>query len=410
MRRALVVAATIIAAIGCNQLLGNGNDFKKPPDAPVPIDGIDDACIGQGLPPTSISGTVYAPNGTLPIYNAAVYVPSAALAPIPDGVGSATCVSGAPIAITHSDAAGHFKLTSVPAGSVKLVVQVGKWRREDVTLTNVMACQDNVVAAADTRLPAKASEGTLPHIAITTGAADTVECIPRDVGVADSEIGTGSNFTGHVHLYRDNGVGSGVFDPATDLDVATTLAAYDIVMRGCVGMPLAPGSGAPAILQAWSDAGGWVFLEHYEAEWLVNAPAPWPGLATFGSATGGSGSGIESVDTASAIGQTFSQWLQTAGVSTTPGTFAILNPRTLCTALGSGVTRRLYLDPSLNGGLSDEQSFTYDNAGGGRVTFNDIHASGNATGSAVYPAECGVPYPQERALIFQLFETPTCTP
>ena len=58
MRRALVVAATIIAAIGCNQLLGNGNDFKKPPADALMIDGIDDQCIGQGLPPTSISGTV----------------------------------------------------------------------------------------------------------------------------------------------------------------------------------------------------------------------------------------------------------------------------------------------------------------------------------------------------------------
>ena len=408
MRRALVVAAAIVAAIGCNQLLGNGNNFKKPPDAPT--DSPNDMCVAMGLPTTSISGTVYAPNGTLPLYNAAVYIPTTTLATIPDGVGSATCVSGAPMSIAHSDESGHFKLDNVTPGDVKLVVQVGKWRREDVTVPNVIACQDNPVKADSTRLPAKASEGTLPHIAVTTGAADTVECLLRDVGVDASEIGTGAGFTGHVHLYYGNGVGSGMLDPAAVIDDAAALAKYDILLRGCIGSAVAPPAGAPAVLQAWTNAGGWVFLEHFEAEWLANGPAPWPGLATFGSATGGSASATESIDTTSASGQGFSRWAQAVGLSATAGSFSIINARTLCTAVGSGITRRLYLDPALNAGLADEQSFTYDTSGGGRVTFNDIHASGNVVGSAAYPAECGAPYPQERALAFQLFETPTCTP
>src|SRR5258707_334594 len=44
---------------------------------------------------TSISGTAFAPNGTLPLYNVAVYVPGGPLAPVLQGVTCDRC--GAPI-------------------------------------------------------------------------------------------------------------------------------------------------------------------------------------------------------------------------------------------------------------------------------------------------------------------------
>jgi hypothetical protein len=412
VRRALTVAVTIAAAIGCNQILGN-NNFKTAIDAAT--DGPDDQCAAMGLPPTSLVGKVYAPNGTLALYNAAVYVPSGPLAPIPDGVGPPTCVSGAPLALTHSDETGLFQLDHVRSGDVPLVVQIGKWRREHVTVHNVQACMVNNVQADDTRLPKLASEGSIPHIAITTGAADTIECIGRDLGLAATEIGTGSSATAHVRLYNQNGaasLGPDPLPPATDLDSAAELAKYDLVMRGCAGSAVAPGSGAPDLLQAWTNAGGWAFLEHYGATWLVAAPAPWPNLATFNVAGGGAnGSGTVFVDTTPPIGQAMAQWLVAVGISTTPGSFIAQNYRSLCTGIDAQqATRRLYLDPALGSGSSDIQSFTWEAAMGGRVTFNDIHVSGNAIGSASYPTECLTPYPQESVIMFQMLETPTCAP
>jgi hypothetical protein len=86
------------------------------------------ACAGGGT--TSVSGTVFAPNGTLPLYNVIVYVPNAPLSAVTQGITCDQCgtlTSGDPIATTLSDSSGHFTLTNVPAGAnIPIVVQLGK--------------------------------------------------------------------------------------------------------------------------------------------------------------------------------------------------------------------------------------------------------------------------------------------
>src|SRR6185503_43860 len=47
--------------------------------------------MGNPLPPTTLSGTVYAPNGTLPLYGVNVYVPASDPGPLPDGVTCDQC-------------------------------------------------------------------------------------------------------------------------------------------------------------------------------------------------------------------------------------------------------------------------------------------------------------------------------
>ena len=112
-----------------------------------------------------------------------MYVPSSSLDAIPDGASAPSCVSGSPIVRVQTDPTGYFKLDNIPAGTgVPLVIQVGKWRRDDVRI-DIPQCTETMVPAEQSRLPRVASEGHIPRIAITTGASDTLECITREIGI-----------------------------------------------------------------------------------------------------------------------------------------------------------------------------------------------------------------------------------
>src|SRR5262249_19367016 len=124
-------------------------------------------CAKMGLPPTTVSGTAFAPNGTLPLYGATVYVPEIDPGPLHDGVECSKCVDqlpGGAITNSTSDTSGKFQLSGVPSGTdVPLFITIGKWRRK-TTIPNVLQCQDNPLPPAITSLPKNKSEGDLPKI------------------------------------------------------------------------------------------------------------------------------------------------------------------------------------------------------------------------------------------------------
>src|SRR5688572_15172153 len=185
MQRIFTVCFVItLAACGSNKG-GGGDDVdggNMQPDACVGLECQVVNCNAMGAPPTTLVGTVYAPNGTLPLQGVTVYVPRDPLPPIADGVECTRCANtlpGSAIAQATSDAEGKFRLENVPVGSdIPLVITTGKWRRE-VKLASVAQCQDNSLTPAETRLPKNKSEGHIPKIAITTGGADSMECLPR---------------------------------------------------------------------------------------------------------------------------------------------------------------------------------------------------------------------------------------
>src|SRR5262245_31744794 len=202
MRIGLVAVALV--SFGCSNHRPNGSEVDAPPPG--------DACVGQqcrvvdgaklGMPPTSVSGTVYAPNGTLPLYGATVYVPNLDPGPLPDGAVCQRCdpnLPGEPIARATSDQSGHFELDNIPAGTdVPLIIQIGKWRRQ-VLIPNAAQCTNTVLDPSLTSLPKTHHEGDMPRIAIATGGADALECLVLRLGVDQGEFATdGGN--GHVHL------------------------------------------------------------------------------------------------------------------------------------------------------------------------------------------------------------------
>src|SRR5437868_2955694 len=83
----------------------------------------------------------------------------------------------------------------------RCVGAVGKWRRE-FAISNVLPCQDNPQPDHTFRLARNHREGDNPQIAISTGGADTLECLLRRIGVDASEYVPGPGGEGHIHIYQ----------------------------------------------------------------------------------------------------------------------------------------------------------------------------------------------------------------
>jgi len=159
-------------------------------------------CAGGGT--TSVSGTVWNPAKTDPLYNVVVYVPNATPDTFKPGISCEKCgtVSGEPLATALSGADGKFRIDNVPVGdNIPLVIQIGRWRRQ-VIIPKVTECVDNPLSGDLTRLPKNKKEGDIPLTAIVTSTYDPTECILRKIGIDDAEFNIG---TGRIHLYKGSG-------------------------------------------------------------------------------------------------------------------------------------------------------------------------------------------------------------
>ena len=441
---AALVLALAAAACGPNKKNGNGTPDAfgtgpdGTPDACVGLECMKVNCTGQGIGTTRLSGTVYAPNGTLPLYNVAVYVPNADPGPIATGLTCDRCndtLPGAPTSQTTTDEAGHFQLDNVPVvDNLPVIIQIGKWRRQ-IKVATVTQCQDNPLDAQQTRLPKDASEGDMPHIAITTGTYDSLECFVRKLGIADSEIGTAGS-GGHIHLYSGNGSdrfqsgfagGSGTFADAqafwSDLN---KLKQYDILILSCEGdWPSARGAGGSTALQAvydYANLGGRVFASHWHNYWLANAPQPWPTITHFMPypGDGSPGSVTALVNEGFDRGKSFATWLVNVGASTIKDQLDITEAKNTCVSVDeTKVDKYVYLSQTDGPGVQDLQFTTPndkpDTDRCGKVVFSDMHVSGSGNsdpGTPGYPSQCPSPTsamsPQEKALAFMFFDISSC--
>jgi hypothetical protein len=377
---------------------------------------------------TALSGVVNIPAGNLPLYGAKVYVPNTALSPLVAGASCDRCdnlTSGNPVTSATTDNQGRFTLANVPAGdNIPLVIQAGKWRRQ-VTIPHIDACSATSVDPTTTRLPRTQAEGNIPLIALTTGGLDALECLLRKLGIADSEF-TLPTGTGRVHLYAGTGgsdryqanlAGGASFQNATTLwGSLDSLKRYDVVTLSCEGQQY-PNTKSTAARQAMLDyinLGGRVFASHYHNIWITGGPAPLPTVLTYNDRPD-IGNTTADVITTFDRGAALADWLVNVGASSTRGKLPLSAAQNTVQAVNSKIAQAWLTVPSQN----NVQYLSFDTPIGtaaaqqcGRMVLSDIHvASGDVSGpTKPFPSGCTTTSlsPQEKALIFILFDLSNC--
>jgi hypothetical protein len=257
-------------------------------DAAAPCTGLEcqiHAC--PGTLSTTISGTIYDPAGKNPLYGIVAYVPNSTPAPLTAGASCYSCsdlYTGDPIAAAVTDASGRFTIKNAPDGSnIPLVIQVGKWRRQFV-IPSVGVCADTALPDKTLTLPKNGNEGDLPDIAVSTGAADTVECLLYRVGLDKAEYVPGPSTSGHVHIFASSATAPNTNPPgpapeASLWDTSEDMMKYDIVMLSCEGVETLNMN--QQVMYDYAAAGGRVFASHLHYAWFYTGPFSTQNLATW---------------------------------------------------------------------------------------------------------------------------------
>ncbi len=412
---------------------------------------------------TTLTGTVYDPAGKVPVFNAVVYVPrekTAELGEISEGASCDRCdakITGDPVVITTTDTSGNFVLKNVPpVDDLPLVIQIGKWRRI-IRVPQVAKCASSTVDAALTRLPRNRSEGNIPRIALTTGAADALQCLLRKIGIDDSEFGIAGS-DARVHLYQGGGypssagpvlasskfAGGATFPPAESLwNDGANLKSYDVVLLACEGAedettcPTCTGATKPdaakTALYEYTKAGGRAFMSHYHEVWLRKNPDPAvSGIAEFAvdtfppAGTNAKTTAIKAdISSAFPKAQAMAEWLGRQGAlengklpiydarhdvnavsSNALGWISVLNTATVPAGSPVNKTAIEYLSFNSPVGASDADVC-------GRVVLSDIHVAAGATPddpTKDFPSGCNAEplNAQQKALEFMLFDLSSC--
>lgn len=459
---ALMLCAPAIVMCATSQDIGDPKDLEMPgPEQPPPFvetDGGQPPLVGTtdgGRPctglycdvptcaagkTTTISGTVYAPNGRLPLPNVIVYIPNAPLEALPRGVTCDRCgtlVSGKPMAAALTDTKGNFVLKDVPAGAdIPLVMQLGKWRRK-ITLPVVTACEDNLADPADTgtdpttkyslitRLPRNQQEGDLPKIAVTTGNCDPIPCLLPKLGIDTTEVGGGFSAKAINFYSGANGGGPGN-PPRADVALwndVERLKQYDLVLHSCECDEHNHNKGTPvwAAMKNYVDLGGRLFTTDYGYTFIEDAPSPWSEVATWNTDHDGGfppliPGGDYPINQAFPKGKALVEWLDYTNGSTTSGKVNL--PTVYGNAVGLDTTRAtpwVTEHPDAGGA---PKIFTFNSPVGvepdkqcGRVVFGDAHIFSQLENfvSSAFPTGCREQMnDREKVVAFLFFDATAC--
>jgi hypothetical protein len=409
-------------------------------------------CPGMGT--TSVSGTVYAPNGTDPVPNTLVYVPNGnvgaptwGVQPFVDGVNPPHCdcgsdVTGNPLVSAVTDYKGQFTINNMPVGTnIPLVIQNGRWRRK-FTIANVAMCANTPLPTSgpgQIRFPKVEHESdpadNIPKMGFVTGSVDALECVLRKIGIADSQFSDPGGI-GRVQFYLGDNFAGGAQYSATTPDESllwgnqNTINGYDMAFFACKGAEYDRTTAAQQTVINYANAGGRIFTTHYGYVWLFDDP-PFSTTATwnvdqipFFTSDPQTGfivtntQGPPAPVTPFAKGDLLAHWLQYIGASTTLGQMTIQTLRDDFTAVAPPPTAQLWIylnDPAYP--PFKPMHYTFDTPVGvapanqcGRVLYDDFHVEDAFTTGLTFPTECTVPgmTPQEKMLEFMIFDLGSC--
>lgn len=206
-----------------------------------------------------LSGVVLAPEGTIPISGALVYLTNSEPPPIPSGVFCDRCVEldeGTPHAFSAAD--GSFELPVHATGDRFLVTQKGSFRRVRPLHVGEGA---TFVPESLTKLPGQAGAhgDTVPRIAIVQGIFDEIEVSLGKLGLRSYDL-------------YDEAAGDALLSSREELD------KYHIVFLPCSSQCGKQRPQDPVVqdnLRGFVRAGGRLYTTDFSYEYLRNT---WPGV------------------------------------------------------------------------------------------------------------------------------------
>jgi hypothetical protein len=320
----------------------------------------------------------------------------------------------------------------------------------EYTLNSVTACTDNTQPDHSLRLPKNHTEGNFPNIAISTGNADSLECLLLRMGVDPGEYTGGSGGAGRIHIFTGNLNGSmGAVtqggtspDPGTNLwDSDTDIEQYDVVLLSCEGGETANMN--QKVLYDYGGVGGRVFASHFHYAWFDTGPFATmisPALATWTPTVELLGNINSNVVTtlpngnAFPEGQALQKWLGVVGALGVNGAPSGELPIAYACHNSDVTNANVYSQQWISADKSSPspgatQYFSFDMPIGtsaegkyGRIVYSDLHVSGAPGASRgslppdygssllICPDQCatGALSPQEKALEFMIFDLSSC--
>ncbi|AKU98913.1 Tryptophan synthase alpha chain [Labilithrix luteola] len=406
----LVLTGAIAVACGSDK----SRSFDEDPNLPGGSNGQTPNGVlgdGDGGKPElkavgTLTGTVYAPEGTVPIANALIYLGGSLPAPIPDHAYCDKCVqlpAGTPF--TYSKADGTFELPIYSPGQAYLIVQKGQFRRaRPITTTEGTQAVDKPL----TTFPGASNSAVgddIPRIGVAGGGFDKIEISLKKLGLTQFDrYGQG--------LFEPKGLPPAVSQFTWDLVKSQeTLSKYHIVLLPCgfTGLECKslPTSGQQKMLRDYVEGGGKVYVTDYSYEVVRQI---WPGFITWKDGNDKELTDMSQWGVACQPGQYdldgkaedpgLGAWLSAIGESSfkLKGSYTLISkvtPQQGKDADGNPttITPKVWMSS-----VKGPQTVTFDDQCG-RVLFSTYHAEGDDDTNLLA---------QEKALLYILLEASVC--